>query len=37
MIGKSDNLAQNEKMTADSLKLLDTFKSMLESKQKTMQ
>lgn len=37
MIGKSDNLAQNEKMTADSLKLLETFKSMLESKQKTMQ
>ena len=31
MVGRSDNRAQNEKMTADSLKLLDKFDEMLEN------
>jgi len=31
MIGRSDNLAQNEKMTADSLHLLDAFDSVLDN------
>ena len=31
MVGRSDNLAQNEKMTAESLKLLDTFDTMLDN------
>ena len=31
MVGRSDNLAQNEKMTAESLKLLDKFEDILNS------
>ena len=30
MVGRADNLAQNEKMTADSLKMLDKMVLMLE-------
>ena len=29
MVGRADNLAQNEKMTGDSLKLLDNIDNML--------
>lgn len=35
MVGRSDNLAQNEKMTANSLKLLDKFEEMLNTKKRT--
>ncbi len=34
MVGKSDNLAQNEKMTAESLAMLDKMENMLEIRQK---
>ena len=34
MVGRSDNLAQNELMTEDSLKLLDKFESMLKNNKK---
>ena len=30
MVGRSDNLAQNEKMTVGSFKLLDEFNKMLD-------
>ncbi len=30
LVGRSDNLAQNEKMTAEPLKMLDNFETMLE-------
>ena len=33
MVGRSDNLAQNEKMTADSLKMLDKMENMLNNLQ----
>ena len=33
MVGKSDNLAQNPKMTSQSLKLLDVMTDMLNCKQ----
>ena len=29
-VGRSDNLAQNEKMTGESLKMLEKFEEMLE-------
>ena len=35
MVGRADNLAQNEKMTAESLKLLDKFDDILNGLEQT--